>query len=54
MVIITPIDCILEFGMIRKKYDNQKACVGAFSTHDEVSPILLNGEKFSKMLHIKK
>ena len=33
-----------------KKYDNQKACVGAFSTHDEVSPILIKGENFSKML----
>ena len=33
-----------------KKYDNEKTAVGAFSTHDEISPILINGAAFSKMI----
>ena len=33
-----------------KKYNNQKSVIGSFSTHDEVSPIQLHGENFSKMI----
>lgn len=32
------------------KYKNEKSVVGSFSTHDEVSPILINGADFSKMI----
>ncbi len=33
-----------------KKYNGEKSVVGSFSTHDEVSPIQIHGEKFSKMI----
>ncbi|MCR5266234.1 MAG: hypothetical protein K6E29_06535 [Cyanobacteria bacterium RUI128] len=33
-----------------KKYNNEKTVIGSFSTHDEVSPVLINGANFSKML----
>lgn len=33
-----------------KKYDNKKSVVGSFTTHDEVSPILVHGANFSKMI----
>lgn len=32
------------------KYKEPKTVIGSFSTHDEVSPILINGVKFSKMI----
>ena len=32
------------------KYKNKKSVVGSFSTHDEVSPILLHGADYSKMI----
>jgi len=33
-----------------KKYKDKKSVIGAFSTHDEVSPILLKGENLSDMI----
>lgn len=33
-----------------KKYGNKKSVVGSFTTHDEVSPILVHGANFSKMI----
>lgn len=33
-----------------KHYSEPKAVIGSFSTHDELSPILINGEKFSRMI----
>ncbi len=33
-----------------KKYDNQKSVIGSFTTHDEVSPVLIHGADFSKMI----
>ncbi len=33
-----------------KKYNSGKSVIGSFTTHDEVSPILLKGPKFSEMM----
>lgn len=33
-----------------KKYSEPKAVIGSFTTHDEMSPVLINGEKFSEMI----
>ncbi len=33
-----------------KKYPEPKAVIGSFTTHDELSPILINGEQFSEMI----
>lgn len=33
-----------------KKFPQTKSVIGSFTTHDEVSPILINGEKFSEMI----
>ncbi len=35
---------------LSKKYAGSKTVIGSFSTHDEVSPILINGVPFSKMI----
>jgi len=35
---------------LSKKYSGTKSVIGSFSTHDEVSPILVNGTQFSKMI----
>ena len=32
------------------KYSEPKATIGSFSTHDEISPILIHGSNFSKMI----
>ena len=32
------------------KYEDPKAVIGSFTTHDEMSPILINGEKYSEMI----
>ena len=32
------------------KYNNSKAVIGSFTTHDEMSPIVINGSKFSDMI----
>lgn len=33
-----------------KKYKEQKSVIGSFTTHDEISPILIHGSNFSKMI----
>ncbi len=33
-----------------KKYNEPKSVIGSFSTHDELSPILIKGPQFSKMI----
>lgn len=33
-----------------KKYSNTKSVLGNFATHDQISPILINGPQFSKMI----
>lgn len=35
---------------ISKKYQGQKAVLGNFATHDQISPILINGPKQSQMI----
>lgn len=35
---------------LRTKYSEPKAVIGSFTTHDEVSPLLINGEAFSEMI----
>ncbi len=35
---------------ISKKYSGNKRVLGNFSTHDQISPILINGPQFSKMI----
>ena len=32
------------------KFTDAKAVIGSFTTHDEISPILINGQKFSEMI----
>lgn len=33
-----------------KKFKEQKSVIGAFASHDELSPILVNGEKYAEMI----
>ena len=33
-----------------KKYSEKKSLIGSFATHDEVSPLIIGGEAFSKMI----
>ena len=35
---------------LEKKLGEPKSVIGSFTTHDELSPILVNGEKYSKMI----
>lgn len=35
---------------LSEKYGGKIASVGSFSTHDEISPILINGKNYSKMI----
>lgn len=35
---------------LSKKYEGKIASIGSFSTHDELSPILVNGRQYSKMI----
>lgn len=35
---------------LQKKYSNKKSVLGAFATHDQVSPMLVNGAQYSKMI----
>lgn len=32
------------------KYSDPKAVIGSFTTHDEMSPLLINGQKYSEMI----
>lgn len=41
----------VEFDIeLAKKYSGAKRVIGSFATHDQVSPILINGPQFSKMI----
>lgn len=35
---------------LAKKYSKSKSVIGNFATHDQISPILVNGPQFSKMI----
>ena len=43
-------DSIENRKKILKKYSEKKSVIGSFETHDEVSPILIGGENFSKII----
>lgn len=41
----------VKFNMeLAKKYSKNKSVIGNFATHDQISPILVNGPQFSKMI----
>lgn len=44
------INLILNTNNTLSKYNEPKAVIGSFTTHDEMSPILINGPKFSEMI----
>ena len=44
------INIVEEDLKLFKKYNSQKSVVGSFATHDTLSPILINGANFSKMI----
>ena len=33
-----------------KKYSDKKSVIGSFETHDEVSPLIIGGENYSKII----
>lgn len=35
---------------LRNKFSESKAVIGSFTTHDELSPVLINGEAYSNMI----
>ena len=43
-------DHLLFIKSLYNKYPDRKTAIGSFSTHDELSPILINGEPFSEMI----
>lgn len=43
-------NCVKEDLQISKKYPNKKKVLGNFSTHDNISPMLINGAQYSKMI----
>lgn len=44
------INQILTTNANLSKYTEPKAVIGSFTTHDEMSPILINGAKYSEMI----
>ncbi len=43
-------DVISDLQLLKTKYTEPKSVIGSFTTHDEVSPILINGSPFSEMI----
>ena len=43
-------DSVINQQKILKKYTEKKSVIGSFETHDEVSPLLIGGENFSKII----
>ena len=41
---------VLSKQKVFKKYDDKKSVIGSFATHDEVSPLLIGGENFAKII----
>ncbi len=41
---------VIKQQKILKKYSEKKSVIGSFETHDEVSPLIIGGENFSKMI----
>lgn len=44
------INLVNETNKNLKNYSELKAVIGSFTTHDEMSPVLINGTKFSEMI----
>lgn len=44
------ISCIKSDIEISQKYAKTKSVIGNFTTHDQISPILINGPQYSKMI----
>lgn len=44
------INLVLETKANLSKFSEPKAVIGSFTTHDEMSPVLINGTKFSDMI----
>ncbi len=44
------INQILTTNAVLNKFAEPKAVIGSFTTHDEMSPVLINGAKFSEMI----
>ncbi len=44
------IDYIKFTNSLKNKYSEPKAVIGSFTTHDELSPILINGSPYSNMI----
>lgn len=43
-------DAILNQQKVFKKYTDKKSVIGSFETHDEVSPLIIGGENYSKII----
>ncbi len=43
-------ESVLNQQKVLKKYPEKKSVIGSFETHDEVSPLLIGGENFSKII----
>ena len=43
-------DLILNTNKNLAGFSDEKAVIGSFTTHDEISPVLVNGTKFSEMI----
>lgn len=43
-------DSVLNQQKVLKKYPQKKSLIGSFETHDEVSPLLIGGEVYSKII----
>ena len=43
-------DSVKNRGKVLKKYSEPKSVIGSFETHDEVSPLLIGGENFAKII----
>ena len=41
---------VLNRNKILKKYNEKKSVIGSFETHDEVSPLIIGGEAYAKMI----
>lgn len=44
------INQVLETNMNLSKFNDRKAVIGSFTTHDEMSPLLIEGPQLSKMI----
>lgn len=43
-------DSVISQQKLFKKYSDKKSVIGSFETHDEVSPLIIGGENYSKII----